>query len=262
MKSDFENLLKNAPPPHEMCQIIEECDRLQQQGNLPDMKAKLGKNYKNIRWALETLTAASRFLEALKYKKHELAELDKHGARYKKLLLCESFYRTWRGTMAIGAPCGVPYAREKELFLIHKEIESMENKQKPPPNTVRNRSKHPTARITSCSFRERRSDFNSEKEAYVWMIEQFLSVAPDLFENPLFAAITASKKRRYFAREPEQLYPGTPQLAQNKNNYVKLSNDWLADTNMDAQGKLTRLSQLSVQANIEFGIDWTWQVDS
>lgn len=196
MNKQLDDLLKSAPLSSDLSAIISQCDKLKKQGNIPGMKSVLANHYAEVRLALEVLSMASHLLETIHQKRVEFAELDKGGRRYNKLLLCERFYATWCGTKAIGAPCGFPYGSEEELLRIHRNIQG---ERQSDVDIGLTGTRHPTARMTSCWFRGHRADFDSEKEAYVWLIERFLSVAPDMFENRLFAGIINGKKRRYFS---------------------------------------------------------------
>ncbi len=116
---------------------------------------------------------------------------------------------------------------------------------------------HPTARQTRCVFQGEEVFFDSEKEGYVWFLERMIEKKSDVFDGQLFGAIVHTRRRTYFARTPEALYSGTPKLASDMNNYIQLSNGWFADVNMDRNGKLKKIAQVAVCAEVS---DWMWEV--
>lgn len=105
--------------------IVGECDRLFKEGNIPDLKSVLGKNYAAIRVALLAAAEVRALIDEKEKHKRDLAEFKEHNPRYVKLLLCEQFYNAWCGYKAIGHWCGVPSHSEKHLFEIHEKIESL-----------------------------------------------------------------------------------------------------------------------------------------
>lgn len=117
---------------------------------------------------------------------------------------------------------------------------------------------HPTARQTRCVFKGEEVFFDSEKEGYEWLLERMIEKKPGVFEVPLFGRVVHTSRRTYFARTPEALYPGTPKLASDKNNYIQLSNGWFADVNMDSSRKLMKIASVAAMADVSS--DWMWEV--
>ena len=84
--------------------------------------------------------------------------------------------------------------------------------------------------------------FDSAKEAYLWMVERFSDANPELFsdvrwETTGYVAVGKQRgvegaTRNYFARQPSKLFRKTARLAEDHNKYHKLSNGWYANMNL------------------------------
>jgi hypothetical protein len=105
-------------------------------------------------------------------------------------------------------------------------------------------------------------EFQTAKEGYLWLAENFISKVPDVFANPdgRTARIAIGHGRNYFARSPEKLFGKSPHLADNSANYSKLSNGWFANVNLSNANKFEVLVRLSYAANMAYGEAWEWVV--
>lgn len=82
---------------------------------------------------------------------------------------------------------------------------------------------------TTVMFRGQRCAFPSAKEAYVWLMERFMSAYPRLFTDLNREEIVYVVKgitRNYFGRSPARMFRGSPHLAEDPNNYARLPNGW------------------------------------
>jgi len=127
-------------------------------------------------------------------------------------------------------------------------------------------SKRGRARPTEVMFRGEKRGFDTEKEAYTWLIEQFIRLYPKPFEKFNWKDIVflvKGKKRLAFARKSERLYHGSKNregLAGNVNNHVRLSNGWHADLNLPEERKHQVLRKFSYVAELKEVEDWIWHV--
>ena len=124
------------------------------------------------------------------------------------------------------------------------------------------RSKKGGAKQTVVTFRDEKHDFSSAKDAYVWLVERFLRTKPKVFSDPsdetLYLAL--GNRRNYFARSVAALFHGSPDLADNPNNYTKLSTGWFANVNLSNAQKFEILLRFGVLTELEYGTAWDWEV--
>lgn len=118
------------------------------------------------------------------------------------------------------------------------------------------------SKTTKVRFGQERKQFPSSKKAFIWLIEQFSSLMPQLFTLVDWETefIAKGSKRLYLGKSPEKLFFGTPQLAHDANNYHQLTNGWYLNVNLNNDQKLDILMRFSVLAQLEYDRDWHWQV--
>lgn len=118
------------------------------------------------------------------------------------------------------------------------------------------------AKETVGRFLGKQQHFKTSKEAYVWLVERFAQYNPRLFDEPskdtLYVAL--GKRRNYFGRTLARMFRGTPHLAENSSNYVRLSNGWYANVNLNNAQKLDVLMRLAALARLEYGDEWDFDV--
>ena len=112
--------------------------------------------------------------------------------------------------------------------------------------------------------------FATAKEAYIWLVERFIGVKPEVFtdirrETTGYVALGRRKKegksiRNYFARSPQALFRNTPRLAEDHNNSVQLQNGWFANTNLNNREKFEALVRFGWLVGLRCGKDWDWEV--
>jgi hypothetical protein len=115
---------------------------------------------------------------------------------------------------------------------------------------------------TTATFRTHSKDFESGKEAYVWLIEQFCRDRQDALERyvGLHRRTGAISKGCRFARNPDDLFPRNSRRTGNPAHYVRLSSGWHADTNLSHRDKFACLVQVSHVCGLEYGTDWDFRV--
>jgi len=119
------------------------------------------------------------------------------------------------------------------------------------------------AKPTLACFRSEKKQFPNSKEAYVWLIERLIHAKPDLFETISWETVVVAKgrKRNYFGQNIKSLFHGSPHLANDPNNYARLTNGWYANTNLSNSLKFDILCRFAAIAKLEHETDWSWKVE-
>ncbi len=124
---------------------------------------------------------------------------------------------------------------------------------------------------TTAIFRSTKKQFPTAKEAYVWLVDRFTGVRPDVFtdvrwDTTGYIAIGRHRNekgrpsRNYFARSAEQLFRDSPWLATNQSNYAKLQNGWFVNVNLNNREKFDILCRFGWVVGLKGGRDWDWEV--
>jgi hypothetical protein len=118
------------------------------------------------------------------------------------------------------------------------------------------------AKPTVATFRGKKRSFPAEKGAYIWLVEHFIRVKPEVFSEPSedTVALASGRDRNYFACSPEALFPDSPHLALTRSNYAQLPNGWFANVNLSGKQSLEVLLRFGRLAKLEYGTDWQWEV--
>jgi hypothetical protein len=106
---------------------------------------------------------------------------------------------------------------------------------------------------TTVTLRYQRIPCRSEKEAYRWTIEAFLSDKPGLFTDPKSGPSICTGGN------------GRPLFASSRNGMidpVRLSNGFYAETNLNEGEKVQILDKLGQYAGWKLGRDWHWQAEN
>jgi len=124
------------------------------------------------------------------------------------------------------------------------------------------RSRQGGSTRNTAKFRGLEHSFDTAKEGYIWLIEQFIAVRPELFTDPssetLYLAL--GKARNYFGKSPEALFKGSPHLADNETNYARLANGWFVNVNINNAQKFEILLRLAALTRAEYPTEWEWKV--
>jgi hypothetical protein len=101
--------------------------------------------------------------------------------------------------------------------------------------------------------------FDSQKEAYEWLIDKFLIAAPGILENEEHRHfICDGPGRRYLADRPQDLWLKSTHLVDEK-LYKKMSNGWYLNTNLDEKTKLGVLRRFAKISGFQEDADWSWR---
>jgi hypothetical protein len=116
---------------------------------------------------------------------------------------------------------------------------------------------------TVVAFRGIEYRFETAKKAYFWLIEKFLEAHPEPFVTLNWETkfIAKGKRRNYFGRNLEKMFHGSPHLADDPNNYQKLSNGWYANLNLNNDQKFDILCKFAAVGEFDFGREWKWEIE-
>lgn len=115
---------------------------------------------------------------------------------------------------------------------------------------------------TTAIFGSTEKKFTNGKDAYLWLIEMFRSVKPDLLESQSKWHEKAFKgaKRFNFARRPSDLFPDRSDLARSRGNFGLLADGWFANANINHAQKFDILLRLGVICGLSYPNDWDFRV--
>jgi len=116
---------------------------------------------------------------------------------------------------------------------------------------------------TFVGFRGSEHRFETAKDAYFWLIQKFTEAHPETFAtlNWETVFVAKGKRRNYFGRDLEKMFHESPHLADDQNNYQKLSNGWYANLNLNNDQKFDILCKLAAVGKFDFGREWKWEIE-
>jgi len=102
--------------------------------------------------------------------------------------------------------------------------------------------------------------FDTGKEGYVWLVDQFGLNQPSIYEEYQDFHSRRKSGGSRIARRPQDLYPEGSKRAATSSNFSKIVGGWYVDTNLNHEGKFSLLLQLNYLARLEFQTDWDFQI--
>ena len=114
---------------------------------------------------------------------------------------------------------------------------------------------------TEASFKGRSETFESGKDAYLWLVDQFRANR----SNALQAYVELTKRRgserhgSRFATTPSGLFPPGSKRAGDPKYYSALASGWFADTNINHDDKFATLLKLSYVCDVEYQTEWEFR---
>ena len=113
----------------------------------------------------------------------------------------------------------------------------------------------------TAAFKARREDFDSGKDAYLWLVERFRDYRPIVLAayQALPQQSGSSTRGSRFARAASGLFPEGSTRAGNTAYFAELSGGWFADTNISHMDKFTALMKLSHICGLEYSSDWEFR---
>lgn len=126
------------------------------------------------------------------------------------------------------------------------------------------------SRRTIGRFQGKEQEFDTARAAYIWLVERFAVANPELFtdirwETTGYVAVGRRKgpdgaARNYFARNPAKLFRRTPALADNPNNFRRLTNGWYVNLNLNTRQNFEILCRFATVSKLKHAVDWDWEV--
>jgi hypothetical protein len=115
---------------------------------------------------------------------------------------------------------------------------------------------------TTARFRHNTEAFDSGKDAYLWLIDQFWRFHPSLFDEyeMLHSRAGTQSKGRRVARNPKDLFPTDSTRQGNPSFYAVVGPKWYADVNLNHDDKFATLIQLSHLCELKYEKDWDFKV--
>lgn len=114
---------------------------------------------------------------------------------------------------------------------------------------------------TAALFLGRAQEFDSGKEAYLWLVAQFHSFRPTVFTD--FQALSRARSKSNsgvrFAQESHHLFPSGSKRAGNASYFAELPGGWFADTNLNHQDKFATLLKLGYVSELEYPTQWEFR---
>ena len=115
---------------------------------------------------------------------------------------------------------------------------------------------------TTARILVRAEQFDSGKDAYVWLIERLRDRHPgllDVFCDTQWNT-SGSSGRRLFSKSIDSLFPLESTLSEKSGTYVKLQLDWFANINLNHAQKFDALLRLAAVANLRYPADIDFKV--
>ncbi len=138
------------------------------------------------------------------------------------------------------------------------------------PGWERPRTRRGGNRATVARFGDREEEFDTARAAYIWLVERFAQHNPSLFtdvrwETTGYVGVGRRRgpkgaARNYFAKSPQGLFRQTPALADNPNNFHRLTNGWYLNLNLNSRENFEILVRFSAVSKLRHGDDWDWEV--
>jgi hypothetical protein len=138
------------------------------------------------------------------------------------------------------------------------------------PGWDKPRTRRGGSRPTLSRYRGREEEFETARAAYIWLVERFASANPALFtdvrwETTGYVGVGRRKgpsgaARNYFAKAPAKLFRQTPSLAENPNNYHRLTNGWYVNLNLNTRENFEILCRFAAVSKLKHREDWDWEV--
>lgn len=128
------------------------------------------------------------------------------------------------------------------------------------PNWQIVRSRRGGSKPTDAMFLGKKVHFESEKDAYIWLMERFTQHYPKPFDeiNWETAFIAKGKRTLYFAKNLSKLFSNSPDHVADANKYHHLANGWYAKLVLSEPQKIDLLFKFASVANLRIGFDWDW----
>lgn len=113
---------------------------------------------------------------------------------------------------------------------------------------------------TTAYLRGEARHFDTGKDAYIWLVQQFQALSPGLLEeNQKLQLAFKNIPGRHFARHPGHLFKN-PEAAFSSGSVEKVSEGWYANTVLNHESKFRILLGLSALCDLDYPGDWDFRV--
>lgn len=122
------------------------------------------------------------------------------------------------------------------------------------------RTRRGGSKPTEAMFMGSTRRFDTEKEAYVWLMERFTQYYPKPFAQIDWQTVFVAKGARtlYFAKSLKNLFRTSPEHAADPCKYHRLTNGWYAKLVLSEHQKIELLEKFAAVAGLRIGRDWDW----
>ena len=113
---------------------------------------------------------------------------------------------------------------------------------------------------TEATFRQQKELFETGKEAYLWLLEEFRQSRPGALER--FGLLQGRNTRaigRRFAKSAAALFPPGSSRASKASYWAKLGDGWFTDVNLDHAAKFATLLSVGRLCGLAYLADWDFQ---
>lgn len=113
---------------------------------------------------------------------------------------------------------------------------------------------------TEAMFMGKTRRFETQKEAYVWLMERFIQYYPKPFEqiDRQTVFVAAGARTLYFARSLKNLFGTSLADSAEPCKYHRLTNGWYAKVVLSEHQKIELLEKFAAVAGLRIGRDWDW----
>jgi len=106
----------------------------------------------------------------------------------------------------------------------------------------------------------RTEQFDSGKDAYIWLIERLRNHHNGLLETYCSMRSLGSNGRDHFARSADALFPPGSALAEKSGTHLQLQEGWFANVNLNHGQKFELLLRLAAVARLRYPTDIDFRV--
>jgi hypothetical protein len=113
---------------------------------------------------------------------------------------------------------------------------------------------------TTARFFDYDRSFGLQREAYEWLLNNFIRKRPDILEDQrTLDYISQGNGRRFLDRDWKNLWEKSWHLAEDHGlHHIKLSGGWYANINLSEDAKLGVLRRFAKIAGFKEGTEWSW----
>jgi hypothetical protein len=121
-------------------------------------------------------------------------------------------------------------------------------------------SKRGGPKATEAMFRGVSQHFDSEIDAYIWLVEKFIKTNPEPFRTVNWETefIAQGPRSLYFSRSLARLFKQDSDFGINPSLYRILSNGWYTKAALNPGQKFNILLRMAAVSKLKLGEDWDW----